>query len=106
MSQLASLLHAGFIRTVDHALALSLRHARETTPDLVQAAAALASRALASGHSRLPLARLPELFAEVDSEREPPELPPLDEWLDVLAASPWVHVPGANPASTQRLMLR
>ena len=31
MSQLASLLHAGFIRTVDHALALSLRHARETS---------------------------------------------------------------------------
>ena len=105
MSQLASLLHAGFIRTVDHALALSLRHARETTPDLVQAAAALASRALASGHSRLPLARLPELFAEVDSEREPPELPPLDEWLDVLAASPWVHVPGANPASPDRVLV-
>ena len=105
MSQLASLLHAGFIRTVDHALALSLRHARETTPDLVQAAAALASRALASGHSRLPLARLPELFAEVDSEREPPELPPLDEWLDVLAASPWVHVPGANAASPDRVLV-
>ena len=105
MSQLASLLQAGFIRTGDPALALSLRHARETTPDLVQAAAALASRALASGHSRLPLARLPELFAEVDSEREPPELPPLDEWLDVLAASPWVHGPGANAASPDRVLV-
>ena len=90
-----SLLHAlwagGWLRAVDHALALSLRRAREETPDWVQAAAALASRALAHGHGRLPLARLPELFSEIDAEREPPELPALPEWLALLRASPWVH---------------
>ena len=93
MSLLAALQREGFLRTVDHALAVSLRHAREDTPDLVQAAAALASRALAQGHSRLPLRQVHELFAEIDAEREPPGLPPLDEWLAVLAASPWVHAP-------------
>ena len=97
MSLLAALLHAGWIRTVDHALGASMRHARDQTPDWVQSAAALASRALANGHSRLPLSRLGELFAEIDPEREPPGLPPLDEWLSVLAASPWVRT--ANAAS-------
>ena len=96
MSLLAALQREGFLRAVDHALALSLRHAREDTPDLVQAAAALASRALAQGHSRLPLRQVHELFAEVDAEREPPALPPLEEWLAVLAASPWVHRPAAR----------
>ena len=91
MSLLAALLHTGWIRTVDHALGASMRHARDETPDWVQSAAALASRALAHGHSRLPLSRLGELFAEIDPEREPPGLPPLDEWLAVLAASPWVR---------------
>lgn len=105
MSLLAALLREGFVRQVDHALALSLRHAREDTPDLVQAAAALASRALAHGHSCLPLRRVHELFAEVDAEREPPALPPLDEWLAVLAASPWVHLPGANAAAPDRLLV-
>ena len=97
MSLLAALLHTGWIRTVDHALGASMRHARDQTPDWVQSAAALASRALAHGHSRLPLSRLGELFAEIDPEREPPGLPPLDEWLSVLAASPWVRT--ANAAS-------
>jgi exodeoxyribonuclease V alpha subunit len=90
MSLLAALWQGGWLRAVDHALALSLRHAREETPDWVQAGAALASRALAHGHSRLPLARLSELFAEIDPEREPPDLPPLPEWLQLLRASPWV----------------
>ena len=90
MSLLAVLWQGGWLRAVDHALALSLRHAREETPDWVQAAAALASRALAHGHSRLPLPRLAELFHEIDPEREAPELPALAEWLEVLRASPWV----------------
>ena len=88
MSLLAALLHAGWIRNVDHALGASMRHARDETPDWVQSAAALAGRALAHGHSRLPLSRLGELFAEIDSDRDPPGLPPLDDWLSLLAASP------------------
>jgi exodeoxyribonuclease V alpha subunit len=91
MSLLAALWHGGWLRHVDHALALSLRHAREETPDWVQAAAALASRALANGHSRLPLSQLAELFAEIDGEREPPALPALGDWRALLAVSPWVH---------------
>ena len=90
MSLLGTLYAGGWLRSVDHALALSLRHAREQTPDWVQAAAALSSRALANGHSRLPLEWLPELFAEIDSTREAPALPPLADWLDLLRASPWV----------------
>ena len=104
-----SLLHAlwrdGFLRTVDHALGLSLRHAREDTPDLVQAAAALASRALAHGHGLLPLARVHELFAEVDADRVAPELPPLTDWLEVLAHSPWVHLPGDGLPAPDRLLV-
>ena len=104
-----SLLHAlwagGWLRAVDHALALSLRHARDETPDWVQAAAALASRALAHGHGRLPLARLPELFAEIDAEREPPDLPPLSDWLALLRASPWVHADAGETAPTDRVLV-
>jgi exodeoxyribonuclease V alpha subunit len=106
-----SLLHAlwsgGWLRAVDHALALSLRRARAETPDWVQAAAALASRALAHGHSRLPLARVDELFAEIDSEREAPTLPPLPEWLELLRASPWVHAveDTAAPVPPERVLV-
>ena len=96
MSLLAALHAGGWLRAVDHSLGRSLRHAHPDTPDWVQAAAALASRALAHGHSRLPLAQVPALLAEIDGAREPPELPPRDEWLAVLAASPWVHAPAED----------
>jgi len=100
VSLLASLWSGGWLRAVDHALALSLRRAQPQTPDWLQAAAALCSRALAHGHSRLPLARVHELLAEIDVERAPPALPALDEWLALLRASPWVQVveAGAGPA--------
>ncbi len=106
MSLLATLLHHGWLRQVDHALGLSLQHARDETPDWVQAAAALASRALANGHSRLPLGLLPELFAEMDATREAPALPALEEWLTILRASPWTHVVGeSNIAPPDRLLV-
>jgi len=90
MSLLASLWREGWLRNVDHALALSLRHAREETSEWVLVAAALASRALGNGHSRLPLARSGELFAEIDANRDAPALPPIEDWLAMLAVSPWV----------------
>ncbi|MCX7041315.1 MAG: exodeoxyribonuclease V subunit alpha [Gammaproteobacteria bacterium] len=90
MSLLASLWREGWLRNVDHALALSLRHAREETSEWVLVAAALASRALGNGHSRLPLARSDELFAEIDATRDAPALPPIEDWLAMLAVSPWV----------------
>ncbi len=99
MSVLASLWRDGWLRNVDHALALSLRHAREDSSDWVMTAVALASRALGNGHSRLPLARLADLFAEIDANRDAPILPPLDEWLAILAVSPWVFDAGAADAT-------
>ena len=99
MSLLQSLERGGWLRTVDLALAESLQHTRDQTPDLVLAATALASRALANGHSRLPLSQVRELLLEITGEREPPALPPLEEWLTVLRASPWVATPaGAQDA--------
>jgi exodeoxyribonuclease V alpha subunit len=100
MSVLASLWRDGWLRNVDHALALSLRHAREDSSDWLLAAVALASRALGNGHSRLPLARLVDLFAEIDASREAPVLPLLDEWLAVLAVSPWVLSANVTEATT------
>ncbi len=95
MSVLATLWREGWLRNVDHALALSLRHARDDSSDWVLAAVALASRALGNGHSRLPLARVTELFAEIDASRDAAELPALDEWLQMLSVSPWVFSVGA-----------
>ena len=96
MSVLTSLWRDGWLRNVDHALALSLRHAREDSSDWLLAAVALASRALGNGHSRLPLARAAAFFAEIDASRVAPILPPLDEWLAILAVSPWVFDAGAT----------
>jgi len=93
MSLLRALERGAWIRSVDLALARSLRRAREETPDLVLAAAALASRAVANGHSQLPMALVRELLLEVAGDRELPELPPLEEWLEVLRASPWTSTP-------------
>ena len=48
---LQDLVKAGALRTLDHALAQSLRRLDPDTPDSVLAAAALASLAVASGHA-------------------------------------------------------
>ena len=90
MSLLQSLYRDGWLRSVDLGLAKSLQRTRSETPDLVLAAAALTSRAVANGHSQLPLAQVRELLLEIASDRDPPALPPLDEWLPLLRASPWV----------------
>jgi exodeoxyribonuclease V alpha subunit len=96
MSLLAALYRGGWLRAVDHALAESLRRSRPDTADAVLAAAALASRAVANGHSRLPLVQTRELLLEIASDREPPELPQLDAWLTLLRASPWTFIPGSS----------
>ena len=65
------------------------------TPEPVALAAALASRAVAFGHSVLPLERVPDLLTEIASDRAPPPLPDIGEWCAALRASPYVGTDGA-----------
>ncbi len=90
MSLLELLRRDGWLRAVDHALALSLRRLDPDTDDAVLVAAALASRALAFGHSGLPLDRAGDLSVEIAPEREAPQLPEPAAWAAALHASPWV----------------
>jgi exodeoxyribonuclease V alpha subunit len=89
VSVLDQWLKEGWLRPIDHALGASLARLRPETPEAVTLAAALASRALAFGHSRVPLERVPELFAEIAPERAPPS-PATAAWIDALRASPYV----------------
>ena len=86
-----SLLHAlhkgGHLRTLDHALAQSLRRLDRDTPDAVLAAAALASLAVAKGHAGV---RLGAADALVEAEIAWPDA---DAWTRQLAASRWVDTP-------------
>jgi len=82
-------LRDGWLRPIDHAFAASLQRLRPDTPDSVVLAAALASRALAFGHSLVPLERVPELLAEISPEHAPP-VPDIATWRAELRASPYV----------------
>ena len=86
-----SLLHAlhkgGHLRTLDHALAQSLRRLDRDTPDAVLAAAALASLAVAKGHAGV---RLGAADALVEAEIAWPDA---DAWTRQLEASRWVDTP-------------
>jgi exodeoxyribonuclease V alpha subunit len=84
-------LRDGWLRPLDHALGASLQRLRPDTPDSVALAAALASRALAFGHSVLPLDRVADLLAEIAVERAPPPpLPAVDTWREELRTSAYV----------------
>ncbi len=95
MSALDRWLREGWLRPLDHALGATLQRLTPRTPDAVALAAALASRALAFGHSRVPLERLAELFAEIAPERAPP-LPERGEWEQQLRESAYVSADGAS----------
>ena len=90
MSLLAALKNGGVLRTLDHALAQSLRRLRPDTPDAVLAAAALASLAISQGHAGLD-PHQPQRLIEADTA-----WPAAAEWLAQLRASPWVDVPDAD----------
>jgi exodeoxyribonuclease V alpha subunit len=90
MSLLDTLYREGVLRTVDHALAQSLRRLDRDTPDLVLAAAALASQAIARGHAAFD-PRRPQLLTEAAIE-----WPDGDEWLAALADSRWIATPQAD----------
>ena len=87
MSLLDALHKGGHLRTLDHALAQSLRRLDRDTPDAVLAAAALASLAVAKGHAGI---RLGAADALVEAEIAWPDA---TAWTRQLAASRWVDTP-------------
>lgn len=90
MSLLTTLYRGNALRTLDHALAQSLRRLRPDTPEAVLLGAALASLAVSEGHAGLDPSQPQRL---IDAEIE---WPAPDVWLAQLRASPWVQVPGAD----------
>ena len=98
-SLLDALWRSGALRTLDHALAQSLRRLDPATPDAVLAAAALASLAVANGHAGFDLASPRTL---VDAPDIP--WPDADAWRRELESSRWVAVPadGAEVSDADR----
>ncbi|MDR7192001.1 exodeoxyribonuclease V subunit alpha [Luteimonas terrae] len=87
MNLLQALRDTGALRTLDNALAQSLRRLDPATPDTVLAAAALASLAVANGHAGFdPTA--PQRLAGADIRWPAP-----DTWCADLEASPWISQP-------------
>ncbi|MGY0652808.1 exodeoxyribonuclease V subunit alpha [Luteimonas sp. A537] len=90
MGLLQELVKAGALRTLDHALAQSLRRLEPDTPDAVLAAAALASLAVASGHAGFDPAE-PQRLVDAAIDWPTPEA-----WTAALEASRWVARPDAG----------
>ncbi|WP_132998627.1 exodeoxyribonuclease V subunit alpha [Luteimonas arsenica] len=87
MSLLQALAKAGALRTLDHALAQSLKRLDPETPELVLAAAALASLAVASGHAGFDPTG-PQRLVEA-----PIDWPTPEAWREALESSSWVARP-------------
>jgi exodeoxyribonuclease V alpha subunit len=84
---LQQLARAGALRTLDHALAQSLRRLDPDTPDTILAAAALASLAVASGHAGFDPAE-PQRLVDTNIDWPTP-----DAWREALRNSRWVALP-------------
>jgi len=93
-SLLDALVRAGTLRTIDHALAQSLRRLDPATPDSVLAAATLASLAVAQGHAGFDPSA-PQLLVDDAADHDIP-WPDADTWHRELAASRWVSTPGPD----------
>ncbi|MBJ6979755.1 exodeoxyribonuclease V subunit alpha [Luteimonas sp. MC1895] len=94
MGLLQQLAKVGALRTLDHALAQSLRRLDPETPDSVLAAAALASLAVASGHAGFDPAEPQRLVdAAID-------WPTPDAWTAALETSRWVARPDTGDAES------
>lgn len=91
MSLLRALQQAGVLRTLDDAMANTLRRLDPETPDAVLAAAALASLAVANGHAGFDPASPRQL---IDADIAWPDA---DTWMHQLAASRFI----ATPATTE-----
>ncbi|MGO3128126.1 MAG: exodeoxyribonuclease V subunit alpha [Luteimonas sp.] len=94
MTLLKSLRDVAALRTLDIALAQSLRRLDPDTPDLVLAAAALASLAVANGHAGFDPAA-PQRLIEADIDWPAP-----DTWRAALEASPWISHPDDSDAES------
>ncbi len=90
MSLLTTLYRGNALRTLDHALAQSLRRLRPDTPDAVLLGAALASLAVSEGHAGLDPTQ-PQRLIDAEIAWPAPK-----GWLAQLRASPWVDVPPAD----------
>nr|WP_219339774.1 exodeoxyribonuclease V subunit alpha [Luteimonas salinisoli] len=91
---LQALTKAGALRTLDHALAQSLRRLDPDTPDSVLAAAALASLAVVDGHAGFDPAE-PQRLVEA-----PIDWPTPEAWCQALESSRWVACPQAGDAES------
>ena len=103
MNLLHALREAKVLRTLDDALANTLRRLDPSTPDEVLAAAALASLAVAQGHAAFDIAN-PHLLVDADPGSSPGQglpWPDAETWTDALRASPFVAVP-ESPEETTR----
>jgi exodeoxyribonuclease V alpha subunit len=97
MSLFDALIRSGALRTIDHALAQTLRRLDPATPDLILAGAALASLAIGQGHAAFDPARPHLLLPEIEA------WPDADDWRAALSASAWVSEPlQANSADPSR----
>ena len=101
MSLLRALQQAGVLRTLDDALANTLRRLDPATPDDVLAAAALASLAVSHGHAAFDPASPRQL---VDADIAWPDA---DAWMEQLIASRFVATPASpiDEAGTAPLAL-
>ncbi|MBS0225276.1 MAG: exodeoxyribonuclease V subunit alpha [Proteobacteria bacterium] len=94
MSLLRALRQSGTLRTLDDALAQSLRRLDPSTPDEVLAAAALASLAVAQGHAAFDPTQ-PRQFVDGDLP-----WPDVDVWLSMLQESRFVASPDTMEAES------
>ena len=93
MSLLNTLYRSGLLRTLDHALAQSLRRLQPDTPEAVQLAAALASLAVSQGHAGFDPTQPQRLL-----DAEGVDWPAAQAWLQQLRDSPWVATPAQDAA--------
>src|SRR5690554_2716928 len=94
MSLLQALAKAGALRTLDHALAQSLRRLDPDSPAAVLAAAALASLAVSAGHAGFDPAEPQRLVEELI------DWPTPDAWRHALESSRWVARPESGDAES------
>ena len=98
MTLLQELNRLGVLRTLDDALANTLRRLDPSTPDDVLAAAALASLAVAQGHAAFDPARPHLLVGAGSGPDQVPSWPDAEAWRQALAASRFVVTPASPDA--------